>query len=171
MGNVRRSNWTIVSFVLMLLFCTNVTKADVTGSILGVVRDRSQGLIAGAVIRATNVETNLSQETTSAADGTYHFLALPAGHYKVTASSTGFRQYSATDITLEVNDQYRLDITLDVGTVSEAVNVSANAVRVDTENTQLGDVIDSKKMLALPLNGRSYIDLLGLQAGVAPATA
>jgi hypothetical protein len=155
----------------MLLFCTNVTKADVTGSILGVVRDRSQGLIAGAVIRATNVETNLSQETTSAADGTYHFLALPAGHYKVTASSTGFRQYSATDITLEVNDQYRLDITLDVGTVSEAVNVSANAVRVDTENTQLGDVIDSKKMLALPLNGRSYIDLLGLQAGVAPATA
>jgi hypothetical protein len=96
---------------------------------------------------------------------------LPAGHYKVTATSTGFRQYSATDITLEVNDQYRLDITLDVGTVSEAVNVSANAVRVDTENTQLGDVIDSKKMLALPLNGRSYIDLLGLQAGVAPATA
>jgi Carboxypeptidase regulatory-like domain len=171
MGNVRRSTLGIVSFVLMLLFCTNVTKADVTGSILGVVRDRSQGLIAGAVIRATNVETNLSQETTSAADGTYHFLALPAGHYKVTATSTGFRQYSATDITLEVNDQYRLDITLDVGTVSEAVNVSANAVRVDTENTQLGDVIDSKKMLALPLNGRSYIDLLGLQAGVAPATA
>jgi hypothetical protein len=171
MGNVRRSNWTIVSFVLMLLFCTNVTKADVTGSILGVVRDRSQGLVAGAVIRAINVETNLSQETTSAADGTYHFLALPAGHYKVTATATGFRQYSATDITLEVNDQYRLDITLDVGTVSEAINVSANAVRVDTENTQLGDVIDSKKLLALPLNGRSYIDLLGLQAGVAPANS
>jgi Carboxypeptidase regulatory-like domain len=171
MGNVRRSNWTIVSFVLMLLFYTNVTKADVTGSILGVVRDRSQGLVAGAVIRATNVETNLSQEATSAADGTYHFLALPAGHYKVTATATGFRQYSATDITLEVNDQFRLDITLDVGTVSEAVNVSANAVRVETENTQLGDVIDSKKLLALPLNNRSYIDLLGLQAGVAPATA
>src|SRR5262249_43007497 len=79
--------------------------------------------------------------------------------------------FSATDITLEVNDQFKLDITLDVGSVTEAVSVSANAVHVDTENTQLGDVIDSKKMLALPLNGRSYIDLLGLQAGVAPANS
>ena len=171
MGNISRSIWSIVSFVLILLFCTNVTKADVTGSILGVVRDRSQGVVAGVVIRVTNVQTNLTQETTSAADGTYRFLALPAGPYKVTATATGFRPFSATDITLEVNDQYRLDIVLDLGTVSEAVSVSANAVRVDTENTQLGDVIDSKKMLALPLNGRSYIDLLGLQAGVAPATA
>ncbi len=83
----------------------------------------------------------------------------------------GSGSFAATDITLQVNDQYKLDITLDVGTVSEEVSVSANAVRVDTENTQLGDVIDSKKMLALPLNGRSYIDLLGLQAGVAPASA
>src|SRR5438477_11122919 len=102
MGNVRRSISTIASFVLILLFCTCVTKADVTGSILGVVRDRSQGLISGAVIRATNVETNLTQETTSAADGTYHFLALPAGNYKVSANSNGFRIYSSPTITLDV---------------------------------------------------------------------
>jgi hypothetical protein len=166
----RRVSWT-VSFVLMLLFCAQVTRADVTGAILGVVRDRSQGVIAGAKVRVTNVQTNLSQETVSSADGTFHFLALPAGSYRVTAVATGFRPYAATDITLEVNDQLRLDITLDVGTVSEEISVAANAVHVETENTQLGDVIDSKKMLALPLNGRSYIDLLGLQAGVAPATA
>src|ERR1700751_4778362 len=128
MGNISRSIWSIVSFVLMLLFCTNVTKADVTGSILGVVRDRSQGVVAGAKIRVTNVETNLSQEATSDADGSYHFLALPAGKYKVTASAAGFRPFAATDITLEVNDQYKLDITLDVGTVAEEVSVAANAV-------------------------------------------
>ncbi len=61
--------------------------------------------------------------------------------------------------------------TLKVGSVSDKVEIVANAVQVQTENTQLGDVIDSKKMLALPLNGRSYVDLLGLQAGVAPGTA
>ena len=72
---------------------------------------------------------------------------------------------------MQVNDQLRIDITLEVGTVKEEVTVAADVARVETESTQLGDVIDSKKMLALPLNGRSYIDLLGLQAGVAPATA
>ena len=79
--------------------------------------------------------------------------------------------YMATDITLQVNDQLRIDITLQVGTVKEEVSVSADTVHVETESTQLGDVIDSKKMLSLPLNGRSYLDLLGLQAGVAPTTS
>ena len=80
----------------------------------------------------------------------------------------GFRPYSTNEITVQVNDQFQLDITLEVGTITEEVDVSDNLVRVETESTQLGDVIDSKKMLALPLNGRSYLDLLGLQAGVAP---
>ena len=63
-----------------------------------------------------------------------------------------------------MNDQLRVDIPLKVGNVKEEVSVAANAIQVETESTQLGDVIDSKKMLALPLNGRSYLDLLGLQA-------
>ena len=72
---------------------------------------------------------------------------------------------------LKVNDQLRIDITLKVGSVNEQITIQADAAQVETESTQLGDVIDSKKMLALPLNGRSYLDLLGLQAGVAPTTA
>src|SRR5207237_1730334 len=79
--------------------------------------------------------------------------------------------YSATDNELKVNDQLRIDVTLEIGTVQEEVSVTASAVQVETESTQLGDVIDSKKMLSLPLNGRSYLDLLGLQAGVVPITS
>ena len=160
---------------LLLAFATvlssSLLRADVTGSILGLVHDRSQAVVAGAHVTVTNVQTNFSQETTSATDGSFRFLALPAGNYKLTATSAGFSQFATTDIDLKVNDQLHFDITLQVGNVKEEISISANAVQVESESTQLGDVIESKKMLALPLNGRSYIDLLGLQAGVAPGTA
>jgi hypothetical protein len=164
-----------ITLALLLAFVTlfspNLLRADVTGSILGVVHDRTQAVVAGARIVATNVQTNFKQETTSAADGSYRILALPAGTYKVTAGAPGFQQFITTGIDLKVNDQLRIDVTLEVGTVQQEISISANAVQVETESTQLGDVIDSKKMLALPLNGRSYLDLLGLQAGVVPITS
>ena len=160
-----------VLLVLTMLCGPLVLRADVTGSILGVVHDRSQAVVAGARIVATNVETNFKQETVSASDGSFRFLALPAGTYKLAATAPGFRTFTTTDIDLKVNDKLSIDVALEVGTVQEEVRIEANAVQVQTESTQLGDVIESKKMLALPLNGRSYIDLLGLQAGVAPSTA
>jgi hypothetical protein len=157
--------------VLAIIFGPTALRADVTGSILGVVHDRTQSVVAGARIVATNVQTNFKQETVSAADGSFRFLALPAGTYKLAATAPGFQTFTTTDIDLKVNDKLSIDVALEVGTVQQEVSVSANAVQVETENTQLGDVIDSKKMLALPLNGRSYLDLLGLQAGVVPVTS
>jgi len=154
-----------------MLFNAGIVRADVTGSVLGTVRDSSQAIVAGAHITITNVQTNLKHEAVSGADGSYHFLSLPAGTYKLSVVAPGFKTYNTTDIEVKVNDQLQVDVALSVGSATETVSVEANAVQVQTENTQLGDVIDSKKMLALPLNGRSFIDLLGLQAGVAPATA
>src|SRR2546427_3235222 len=161
----------VTSIVLITLASAGLSRADVRGSILGVVNDRSQAVVAGARIVATNVQTNFKQETVSAADGSYRILALPAGNYKITVTAPGFQQYTATDIDLKVNDQFRVDVTLEVGSVQQEVSVTANAVQVQTESTQLGDVIETKKLLALPLNGRSYLDLLGLQAGVVPVTS
>src|SRR5438105_3483242 len=157
--------------VLAIIFGPTALRADVTGSILGVVHDRTQAVVAGARIVATNVQTNFKKDTTSAADGSYRILALPAGNYTLTASAPGFQQFITTDIDLKVNDQLRIDVTLEVGSMQQEVSVTANAVQVQTESTQLGDVIETKKMLALPLNGRSYLDLLGLQAGVVPVTS
>jgi Carboxypeptidase regulatory-like domain/TonB dependent receptor len=161
----------ILLFSVLSFVALSNLRGDVTGSILGVVKDRTEAVVTGATVVATNVATNLSEQTTSAVDGTYRFLALPAGTYKVTATAAGFQQYTASDIDLKVNDQLRIDVTLQVGSVQQEVNVTANAIQIESESTQLGDVIESKKMLALPLNGRSYIDLLGLQAGVAPDSA
>jgi len=158
--------------ILTTFFNPGILRADVTGSIQGVVHDKSQAVVAGAKIVATNVQTNFSKETVSGADGSYRFLALAAGTYKITVTAPGFRTFAESDIDVKVNDQLQIDVALEVGSAQqEIINVEANAVQVQTENTQLGDVIDSKKMMALPLNGRSYTDLLGLQAGVAPSTA
>jgi hypothetical protein len=135
------------------------------------VRDPAQAVIKGAKVTVTNTQTNLSLQTVTADDGSYRFLALPVGTYQVSVTTPGFQQFNATNIVLKVNDELRIDIALRVGNVREEMSVAADSVQVETESTQLGDVIDSKKMLALPLNGRSYLDLLGLQAGVAPTTA
>src|SRR5256885_6521038 len=157
--------------IIALLLLPGMLLADVTGSILGVVRDPSSAVVKGAQVRVTNTETNFSQQTVTADDGSYRFLALPVGNYTVNVTFAGFQQFNATDIVLKVNDELRIDIALRVGNVKEEISIAADALQVETESAQLGDVIDSKKMLALPLNGRSYLDLLGLQAGVAPASA
>jgi hypothetical protein len=160
-----------LSLVLVTLIVPTVLRADVTGSILGVVHDRSQAVVTGARIMATNTQTNFSQVTVSATDGSYRILALPAGTYTLTVTATGFSAYTTTEIVVKVNDQLHFDITLQVGSVKQEVSVAADAIQVESESTQLGDVIESKKILSLPLNGRSYIDLLGLQAGVVPVTS
>ena len=157
----------LVGFITFAIFASaSSLRADVTGSIQGVVKDRSEASVANAKVVVINIETNLTHDAVSTADGSFRFLALPVGTYKLTVTATGFRRFIVTDIVVKVNDQQRLDVTLDVGSMLQEVNVVANAVKVQTENTQLGDVVDSKKMLSLPLNGRSYLDLLGLQAGV-----
>jgi hypothetical protein len=145
--------------------------ADVTGAIQGTVRDTSSAIVVGAKVSATNTDTNFTKESASGSEGEYRLLALPPGHYKVTATAPGFAQFVITDINLQVNDQLHIDVSLQVGAVKEAVTVEANTVQVETESTQLGQVIDTKQILSLPLNGRSFIDLLGLQAGVAPTTS
>jgi hypothetical protein len=102
--------------------------------------------------------------------GEYSFLALPVGHYGLEVKASGFREYTQTDIALNANDALRLDVLLEVGQTTESVEVKAAAAHVETTNTQVGDVIVGGTMEALPLNGRSYTDLLGLQPGVVPVS-
>jgi hypothetical protein len=162
---------TYAIFILLTLVHSPALHADVTGSILGAVTDAGGGVLPGVEVVATNLETNQRQSARTDNLGQYRILAMPVGTYKVEASAPGFQKFLETGVDLTVNQQHRVDIVLQVGNVEQQVEVSAAAVQVETTNTQLGDVVETKKMLELPLNGRSYIDLLGLQAGVAPATS
>ena len=151
---------------------TSPVRADVTGAILGTVTDPSGASVAGAAITVHSANTGLSRETVTDSLGNYELVAVPVGDdYSVTVEAAGFRGASRTGVTLLVNQRLRADFQLQVGEMKETVNVEAEAVQVESSNTQLGDVIENHKMTALPLNGRSYLDLLGLQAGVVPYTA
>ncbi len=159
-------------FALLATGCSVLhLTADVTGAISGVVRDSSHAIVSHAEVSATETATNFTRTAESDTNGEYRLLALPPGQYILTATAPGFEKFVTTGITLQINDQLHVDVNLQIGAVKEAVTVEANAVQVETESTQLGQVVGTKQILSLPLNGRSFLDLLGLQAGVAPATS
>ena len=144
--------------------------ASVTGSIGGTVTDATGGVIPGATVTAINAETGVKVTTKTNATGAYNFPELNVGHYDLLVEATGFAVLQEKGIMLDVNAALRVDAVMKVTTVSERVEVAANSVQVDTVSTQLGEVIGEASMTSLPLNGRSYTDLLALQPGVVPAS-
>jgi hypothetical protein len=143
----------------------------VTGSISGTVMDSSGAVITGAAVVAVNTETNIRSSTQTNAEGFYSFPALPPGHYEVQIKASGFQQYRQTALVIDVNSALRVDATLQVGAETQEISVSATAAHVETNNTQMGEVIGTTKMTTLPLNGRSFTDLLALQPGVVPVSS
>ena len=102
----------------------------------------------------------------------YQFLAVPIGEgYEVTVEAAGFRKAVQSGITLLVNQDFRADFKLQVGATSQTVEASAATMQIESTSSQLGDVIQERKVTQMPLNGRSFVDLIGLQAGVVPVTS
>jgi len=158
----------LVSAVLLFPAASPV-RADVTGTILGSVTDPSGAAVPGATVTLSDASKGLRREAVTDSIGFYQFLAVPVGeNYVIDVEVQGFRKSTQTGIKLLVNQKYRADLQLQVGEINQTVTVSSNAVQVESTSNQLGDVIEDRKMTSLPLNGRSYIDLLGLQAGVVP---
>jgi Carboxypeptidase regulatory-like domain len=153
---------------LSLIIGATAARASITGTISGVVTDPSGSVVPRAEVTVTEVSTGVSQAVQTNDDGVYSFLSLPVGGYRLEVKAGGFQTYVRRDIILNTNDKLRFDVVLQVGQVTQQVEVSTSAVHVETVNTQLGDVIKSGSMEALPLNGRMFTDLLGLQPGVVP---
>src|SRR6201997_900390 len=164
---LRRGRWLCLG--LGMLLSTLQLWADVTGSISGYVRDKSGAVLANASVTVVQAATGYTRTVKTDVAGQYSLLALPPGHYRLTATLDRFQREIIDAVDLNVNDALHYDFALQVGSVIETVNVQADALQVQTESTQLGTTIQSNQILALPLNGRSYIDLLSLQAGVSPA--
>jgi hypothetical protein len=158
--------------LIFLLLCgTFVARAGVGGSISGTVTDSTGAVIAKASVSVTNVDTGVQQTITSDDKGLYSFLNLPIGHYNLAVSVPGFRPYARANIAIDVNSALLIDPMLEVGEKKESVEINDTSAQVETASSQLGEVITGTQMTAVPLNGRSYTDLLALQPGVAPVTS
>jgi hypothetical protein len=115
-------------------------------------------------------ETGQARTTVTNGIGAYEFPLLPVGPYRATVEHTGFKKHEAKDLLLQVNDTVKLDVRLEVGEVSTVVAVEASSVAVNTDSATLKEVVDSRRVVDLPLNGRNLADLTLLVPGVQPAT-
>jgi hypothetical protein len=157
--------------ILILVFGFPIAMHSAVGGIIsGTVTDSSGAVVAKAIVTVTNSDTNVQQKVTTNDAGAYSFLTLPVGHYHLEINVTGFRPYRRTGITLDVNGSLLVDAVLELGQTEEAITVEESPLEAETSSTQIGDIITATNVAALPLNGRSYTDLLALQPGVMPIT-
>jgi hypothetical protein len=140
------------------------------GTITGTVTDASGSAVPGVAIRVTSNETNAIRETTTDASGNYTLPFLPAGTYSVALTAKGFQSQRIPSLTLQVQQTLRQDFQLKVGDVSESISIDAAAVTLQTDNAVVGTVIDSAKVIQLPLNGRNFVQLAQLIPGVQAGT-
>ncbi len=135
------------------------------GSIVGFITDRSSAVVPGAQVSATNLETNVVTSTATNDRGYYEFPLLPAGTYSIEATHGGFRPAKSPGFALSTSTKPRMDLTLDVGSTNSTVEVTSQAPLLNTTIPDVGIVIDSQKVESLPLDGRNWQQLVGLQAG------
>jgi hypothetical protein len=170
-GGIRRAGLRVALAAFVSAACAWSFAA---GSISGVIQDASGAAIPNAALTLVNTTLKSEFKVTADSQGFYSFPALPVGHYDLKIEAVDFQSQQKTNLTVDTDAALRIDSVMQVGQRSETVEVteSEEAVRtqVDTVATHLGEVVNEKQIEALPLNGRSYTDLLAIQPGVSPVT-
>ncbi|MCB1021413.1 MAG: TonB-dependent receptor, partial [Acidobacteria bacterium] len=156
--------------ILALAFPAISTPQAITAKVVGAVQDPSGAAVPGASVTVRNTGTNLTRTSETNETGSYEFSFLPLGQYTLTVEAPGFQKAEVNPFTLQVDQVARIDVTMTIGEVSEVVNVEADAAVLQTEDSTVGTVIDGQKVVALPLNGRSFVQLALLTPGVNPGT-
>jgi hypothetical protein len=157
--------WAAIALVL----CVAATPAGAqgsTGTILGVVTDASGGAVPGALVTATNLDTQFTRSVPTDASGQYLLPLMPLGKYKVDVALDGFKNFSQTGIVLEVGRHARIDARIEPGNVSEVVSVTAEAPLIETTTASLSRAVSQNEVLNLPLVNRDLYQLLSITGGV-----
>lgn len=149
----------------VLAFSAVLAFGQGTGTILGSVRDGSGALIAQASVIATNTATGVARRVLTDAQGNYRIAPLLVGPYTIKTSLKGFKEATIEGVVLQVAQEARIDVRLEIGDVKESVVVSASAPLVQSESGAIGQVIENKKIVELPLNGRNFTQLAALTPG------
>jgi hypothetical protein len=152
--------------VLSTLFLCVTAYGQTFGAISGEIRDAAGAIVPTAEVTLTNAATNVVRKTISNESGLYSFPSLAPGVYSVKVTKPGFKTAASNSVEIQVQQTARLDFDLVLGQVSESVEVSANAQLLTTENATVGTVIENKRIVELPLNGRNYLQLVSLSPNV-----
>src|SRR5947207_6132292 len=160
MRNIGINN-VVVAFLFCILICSAVLGQS-TAQVSGAVKDQTGAVLPGTEVTMTQTETGLKRTTVTDETGSYSVPNLPIGPYRLEASLPGFRLHAQTGIVLQVNSNPVINVALQVGQVSDEVEVQANAALVETRSTAVGQVMENVRILELPLNGRQVTDLIVL---------
>jgi len=156
----------IRKLVLLAMFALPVWAQSTSSTVTGKISDPSGATVPDASVSASNEGTGLRRAASTNAEGSYVLPLLPPGRYRITAQKDGFKPVTRTGVVLQVDQVARIDFVLDLGAVTETVEVIANAPLLDQETSSLGQVVDNRKILSLPLNGRMTFRLVNLTPGV-----
>lgn len=168
---MKRVRFDFFRAVILLLMLASLAAAQGTGSIFGTVTDPQGLAVPQTTVTATLQERGTVRTAETDSQGTYVFDLLPIGTYTVSAKSGGFKQFSQTGIALTSNQNVRVDAQLDVGGVTESVTVQAEVPLVDSRSSVVGTLIDSRRVVDLPTNGRNVVALAAMLPGVANISA
>ncbi|MBV8114571.1 MAG: carboxypeptidase regulatory-like domain-containing protein, partial [Silvibacterium sp.] len=158
-------------FVFVAMMVALSAGAQTGGRISGSVKDPSGAVIPGSQVILLNPATDVRQSAVTDASGEFNFPVVPVGQYELDVTATGFTPYKQTqNLNVDVKTSLNVDVVLQLAETSQTVTVTTNTAEVQTSDTQIGQTIESKQVESVPLNGRSYTDLLAVQAGVTPVT-
>jgi Carboxypeptidase regulatory-like domain len=176
MHTMESKKWNITTASFLLCFLMSMQAAVVRGQsvavaqIAGVISDPSGAAVPKAHITVTQTNTNLVRTTVSGSDGTYVFPDLPVGPYRLEVTNSGFETYSQSGIELQVGSKVQINVSLKVGSLSQTVQVTSNAQMVEIQQTAVSSVVDQRRIVDLPLNGRNATQLV-LLAGASEAVS
>jgi len=159
----------LVRLIPLLLF-HNFLFAATTGSITGTVKDPDGALIPNAMLVVTNTAMGIQNKVVTDDKGNYVFQSLPVGRYDLQIDAQAFKSQTRTGLVVDLDAVVRVDLTLELATRSESITVTETEIRVETDTTQMGEVVTGRAMTAVALNGRSFTDLLALQPGIVPTS-
>ncbi len=156
----------LTGLVAVLILLTPAVFAQTTSTIEGTVKDKQGLTVAGATVHLTSTALAVDRSVTSEADGSYHIATIPPGVYEISATKSGFETELFKDLEVTLNQTLRYDITLQVGSVSQTIEVNSAQPLLETTASSTGSTITPQEIEDMPINGRNYLDLLQLVPGV-----
>jgi len=172
---MRKLQWSLFAggmlafcFCIASVFSPSLEAQTTYGSVTGLVADSSGAAITGADVTVTNTGTAEKRVQQTGTDGLYSFVNLLPGQYRIEVEKPGFKRIARPDVVVEVGQSVRIDLTMQVGEVSQTVEVTGETPQLQAESSSIGQVVEERKANELPLNGRNVFNLISLAPSVVP---